>query len=160
MMAALTRLRPSSVVQRMEEVSVSDEEDETPTVNVGGKYPVVKADDPWNDEKALTEHCLTYCGGGEKFIWVKLAFVVGAPPPELGHGTQLAKVTPTGKAKGKGKGGGGKQGSAKDEVRWQKFQQCMTTVISKDYSHVKGQSAYQKAQKIVKDYDGPTPKWW
>lgn len=160
MMATLTRFRPGSVVQRMEEekpVNSSDDEDETP-IKIG-KYPIIKGDDPWNDEKAMTNHCITYCGGGEKLTWVKFAYVIGAPPPELGHGSELAKPVKGNKSKGKG---GGKQGSAKDEQRWQSFQLAMVTIINTNakFKETKGKTPYQKAEKIVRDFDGNKPSWW
>lgn len=140
-------------------VHFSDDEDEDKgsNINVSGKYPVIKGDDPWNDEKAMMNHCITYCGGGEKLTWVKFAYVVGAPPPELGHGSELVKQVKGNKTKGKG---GGKQGSAKDEKRWQSFQQAMVKIINSNFSGTKGKTPYQKAEKIVRDFDGNKPSWW
>lgn len=155
--------RPGSVVQRMEEQGpeVNFSDDESPKVDYRHccSYNTIKGEDAWNNEDAITNHCLTYCGTKEKVILVKFAYVVGAPPPELGHGSELATPAPKGN-KSKGKGGGQKQGSAKDEKRWEAFQKSMGRIIAIGYQHLKGNTDYQKAEKAVKEYDGPTPKWW
>lgn len=154
----VARLRSSSVVQRMEEKRVVDfsDDEESPNVDVRSlcKYPTIKGKDVWNNEEALTQHCLTYCADG-KIDWVKFAYIAGAPPPELGHGSQLTKAKP--KAKGKG---GNKQGSQKDAQRWQEFQSCMETILELKYGHIKGKTPYLRAQKLVNSYDGDKPKWW
>jgi hypothetical protein len=155
---ALTMLRSSSVVQRMEEQNVGSSDDESPNVEIrGGTYPTIKGDDPWNDEQAMINHCITYCGV-DKLVWVKFAYVVGAPPPELGHGSQLVK--PKKGNKGKGGGGNKKQGSAKDAKRWKSFQDCMEGIIDSNYDHIKGQTYFKKAEKIVNAYNGNKPGWW
>jgi hypothetical protein len=157
---ALTGLRSGSVVQGMMERKREDSSDdeEAPNLNVRGDYPTIKGDDPWNDVEAMIKHCITYCGGSdEKLTWVKFAYIVGAPPPELGHGSQAAKPQQGKKKQGKG---GGKQGSAKDIKRWQSFQTCMESVIEERYDDVKGSSPFQKAQKIVKGFNGKRPAWW
>lgn len=119
-------------------------------------YNTIKGENPWHDEKALAEHCFTYCDSKEKKIWVMFAYCVGFPPPELGHGSQLQEVTPKGnKSKGKG---GGKQGSAKDEIRWTKFHNCMKLVVAA--LRLDGKSDFQKAEKFVKQFDGDKPDGW
>lgn len=155
---ALTRLRSSSVVQRMEEpvTEIDSSDDESVDIRSCCNYPKIKGEDPWNDEESIIQHCVTYCGTSEKLTWVKFAYVVGAPPPELGHGSELEK-----KKVNKSKGSGGKkQGSAKDEKRWSQFQQSMESILALSYKHVKGNTNYQKAQKVVKEHSGGTPKWW
>lgn len=157
---ALTRLHSGSVVQRMMERKREDSsDDEAQDVDIGGgcNYPKLKGEDPWNDAEAMIKHCLTYCGGAEKIIWVKFAYIAGAPPPELGHGSELAKPQQGKKKQGKG---GGKQGSAKDAKRWQSFQKCMEGIIDQQYSDTKGKTPFQKAEKIVNAYRGKTPGWW
>ena len=119
-------------------------------------YNTIKGDDPWNDFSALEEHCFTYCDSKEKKIWVKFAYCVGFPPPELGHGSQLQKA-PKGGNKPKGKGGA-KQGSAKDETRWKKFHDCMKAIVATIDG--KGGTDFQKADRFVKQFDGDTPGWW
>lgn len=159
MMATLTKFRPGSVVQRMEQRELSsDSDEESGEVDIRGfcNYNTIKVDDAWNDEKAMIKHCFTYCGSAQKLTWVKFAFIVGAPPPELGHGSELAQ--PTGNKKTKG-GGGKKSGTGKDEVRWTKFQQAMERILAKIDPDGKG-TPIQRAERIVKRYDGSTPKWW
>jgi hypothetical protein len=159
---SLTSLRSKSVVQRMEDRRERkepeiDSDESSPGVDIKGccNYSTIKVEGIWNNSELLMQHCLTYCNTKEKVTWVKFAYIVGAPPPELGHGSQLA---PQKGKKSKGKGGN-KQGSAKDEKRWTDFQNSMERIINQ-MSGTKGNTDYQKAEKLVKAYDGDTPGWW
>lgn len=143
-----------SVIQRMEEQTpqvFEESEVKSPKVDISRccKYNAIKGEDPWGEKEGLIKHCITYCGSKEKTTWVRFAYVVGVPPPELGHGSELAT--------GKGKGGGKKQGSAKDAKRWDDFQKSMTAIIALLYANKPGNTPYQKAEKVVKEYDGELP---
>ena len=79
-------------------------------------YSVVRED--WHDADAMVSHCITYIAGSDdKVSLVKCAYVLGLQAPNLGHGSKLKEK------------GAKKSGTAKDETKWNNFQQEVERVL-------------------------------
>jgi len=91
-------------------------------------YQVVR--EGWNDEKAMKNHCYTYCGP-DRLILVQAAQKLGLEPPMLGHGSDS-----------------GVGGTAKDAGLWKQFQEYMEWYFA-DHGY-EGRTTNSIAKDILK----------
>jgi hypothetical protein len=145
------RFRSNSVVQRAEQ----DPEESFEKAIRQCSYKKIKGG--WQDSN-IGEQLYTYVDKSQ-ITWLQFACALGLDPPQLGHGTQATKEKPeedsnkTKKAPKKSKQtgrGGTKQGGAKDEAAWKKFQDSMERIVTAIKPKYGGGTNLKTAEKFIK----------